>query len=48
MTTFRAPSREEFQRMKPISKPFTPPKLVNPKDKLPDKTKEVYLPIRSK
>jgi len=46
MTAFRTPSRDDFQRMKPIAKPFTPPKLVNPKEKVLDKPRNVNLPIR--
>lgn len=46
MTGFRTPTKEEFQKMKPLAKPFTAPKLVNPKEKVQDKNRGVNLPIR--
>jgi hypothetical protein len=46
MVGFRAPNKEEFQKMKPFAKPFTAPKLVNPKEKIQDKPRGTNLPIR--
>jgi hypothetical protein len=46
MSAFRTPSRDDFQRLKPLAKPFTAPKLVNPKEKVAEKPSNINLPIR--
>lgn len=48
MTAFRAPSSEEFKKMRPFAKPFAEPKLMQPKDKIKEGNKTVNLPIRGK